>query len=92
MVSFLGLSDNICAFIICAVAGINFLNACIVTRYARRKGIAATDCGAALVFFVALCTGAHVLVYSCPPAVAHPSLPPPAPSRYAFMVNILLRL
>lgn len=66
MVTFLGLSDNICALIICAVAGVNFLNACIVARYSRQKGIASTDCGTALVFFVALCTGMlSWLIFCC---------------------------
>ena len=57
MVTFLGFSDSTCALIICAIAGINCLNACVVARYARRRGHVTTDCGTALVFFISLCFG-----------------------------------
>jgi hypothetical protein len=57
MVTFLGFSETASALIICAAVGINFLNACAVARYARRKGHATTNCGSALIFFIALFTG-----------------------------------
>jgi len=58
MVTFLGFSETTCTLIICACAGINFLNACIVARYARRR-FGMTDGGTLLVFFLSLCTGAR---------------------------------
>jgi hypothetical protein len=67
MVSFLGLSDTACALIIAAAAAINFLNACVVARYARRKGHVETDCGTALFFFIAFCFGTlHLIMHPLP--------------------------